>query len=69
MELQTVEVPIYTEARKLQENLEGIKADLMVGSTMAGIEIKTTKKEALMQQGVLKKRLKPTNATFRLGWM
>jgi hypothetical protein len=51
MELQTIDVSLYTEARKLQENLEVIKADLTTDPTMVGIEVKTTRKDALTQQG------------------
>jgi hypothetical protein len=50
MVLQMVEVSFDTKARKLQENLEVIKADLTTNLTMVSIEVKTTRKEALTQQ-------------------
>jgi 2C-methyl-D-erythritol 2,4-cyclodiphosphate synthase len=53
VELQTVEASLYMEARKLQENLEVIEADLSTDTTMVGIEVKTTRKDALTQHGVL----------------
>jgi hypothetical protein len=43
MELQTVEVSLDTQARKLQENLEVIKDDVTTDLTMVGIELKTTR--------------------------
>jgi hypothetical protein len=52
MVLQTVELSFDTQARNLQENLEVIKADLTTDLTMVGIEVKTTRKEALTQQHI-----------------
>jgi hypothetical protein len=68
MELQTVEVSLNTQARKLQEFLEVTKADLTTDLAMVGIAVKTTRKEALPHQPVLDEKLKPTNATSLLGW-
>jgi hypothetical protein len=43
MEIQTVEVSLETQARKLQENLEVIKANLTTQLTIVGIEVQTTR--------------------------
>jgi hypothetical protein len=43
MVLQKVELSIDSQARKLQENLEVIKANLTTDLTMIGIEVKTTR--------------------------
>jgi hypothetical protein len=53
MELLTVELSFYIEASKLQEKVEIIEADLTTNTTMVGIVVKTIRKEALTQQGVL----------------
>jgi hypothetical protein len=53
MVLQTVEVSLDTKTRQLQENLEVTKVDLTTNLTMVGIEVKTTRKEALTQQRIV----------------
>jgi hypothetical protein len=40
VELQTVEASLYMEARKLQENLEVIEANLTCDTTLVGIYVK-----------------------------
>jgi hypothetical protein len=65
MEPQTVEVSLYTEARKLQENLEVIEAELTTDPTMVGIEVKTTRKEALTQQVVIEEKIEGNKRDFQ----
>jgi hypothetical protein len=69
MVLQTVEVSLDTQARKLQENPEVIKADLTTDPNTVGIEVKTIKKEALAQQHTLEDKMEANKRNFqaRLG--
>jgi hypothetical protein len=53
------------EARKLQENLEVTEADLTTDHNMIGIEVKTTRKEALTHQGVLEEKIETNKRVFQ----
>jgi hypothetical protein len=61
VELQAVEVSLDTRAKKLQENLKVISTDL----TMVDIEVKTTRKEALEQQRLMKEKIEADMREFR----
>jgi hypothetical protein len=65
MVLQTVEVSLDTHARRVQENLEVIKADLTTHLTMVGIEVKTTRNEALTQQRILEEKTRANKRDFQ----
>jgi hypothetical protein len=67
MELQTVKVSLDTLARKLQENLQIVKADLTTDFTVVGFEFETTRNKISRSNETQKKRLKPTNTNFRVG--
>jgi hypothetical protein len=58
-------VSLDTQARKLQENLEVIKADLTTDFTMVGIEVQTTKKEAFSQQHILEDKIEANKCDFQ----
>jgi hypothetical protein len=47
-----------------QENLDITEADLTTDPTMDGIEVKTTRKEALTHQGVLEEKIETNKRDF-----
>jgi hypothetical protein len=61
VELQAVELSLDPQAKKLQENLEVISTDL----TMADIEVKTSREEALEQQRVIKEKTEANMRKFQ----
>jgi hypothetical protein len=65
MVLETVEVSLDTQARNLQENLEVIKALLTTDFSMVGIEVKTTRKDAVTQKRILEENTEANTHDFQ----
>jgi translation initiation factor 2 alpha subunit (eIF-2alpha) len=68
VELQAAEVSVDTQARKLQENLEDIRADFITNLAMDDLGANVTIRETLAQQRIAEEKLKLTNASSRLNW-
>jgi hypothetical protein len=61
VELEAVEVSLETQAKRLKENLEVITTDL----TMVDSEVKSTRKEALEQQRIMKENIEANMREFQ----